>query len=193
MDLVADDELITVAAKFPRFVDRLEYEFSKPPPRDNIHVVLHFGRAGTGKSHCACGGNSADPDIYFFDGTPFWEGYTGQRTVIMDEFGGHTLSPLLFQRVCDKYPYTVPIKGRSAPLLATNIHITSNYLPSRWWKEGTRYDQGAIFRRIHEVHWHRSNDFDDPNCVMAFSSNADGTAMDQFMEIYNRTNFVRID
>lgn len=192
MDLVDDDELITVAAKFPRFVERLETEFNAPPARSDIHVVLHFGPAGTGKSHCACGGNPADPDIYYFDGQGvFWEGYKGQKTVILDEFGGHVMSPLIWQRVCDKYPFIVPLKGRSTPLLATTVHITTNYLPNRWWKEGTRYNQEAVYRRIHEVHWHRSKtDFDD---VMAFTSNAERSAMDQFMEFYVRENFVRCD
>lgn len=193
MDLVEDDKMIDIAARFPRFVERLEKEYNKPPAREEVYVTLHFGPANSGKSYCACKENPADPAIYWFDGNngEFWEGYTGQKIVVMDEFSGSTLSPLRFQRVCDKYPMIVPIKGSSTPLLATEIHITSNYLPSKWWKEGTRYTPEAVDRRIHEVHWHRTpKDYED---IWVFTSNDDRTAMDQFMEFYVRENFVRID
>jgi len=40
------------------------------------------------------------------------------------------------------------------PLAATDINICSNYLPEQWWSEKTKFDVGAIYRRISVVHWH---------------------------------------
>lgn len=86
------------------------------------------------------------------------------------------MQPLELQLVCDKYPHTVNIKGGSRPLLATDIHICSNYLPDGWWGAKTFYNHEAICRRIHVVHWHyeykkiRKYESDTPgqyeNCAM---------------------------
>jgi len=40
----------------------------------------------------------------------FWNGYTGQSTVLLDEMGGHIMPPLLFQRLCDGYPLILNTK-----------------------------------------------------------------------------------
>jgi len=40
------------------------------------------------------------------------------------------------------------------PLAATDIHICSNYLPEQWWSAHTKFDVGAVYRRISVVHWH---------------------------------------
>lgn len=73
------------------------------------------------------------------------------------------------------------------PLRATDIHICSNYLPEQWWGEKTRYDQGAIYRRITEVHWH-----DKYKHYFKFVSSVpgqlEGCAMDKFMVEYRKAN-----
>jgi len=45
-------------------------------------------------------------------------------------------------------------KGGSVPFAGTDIHLTSNYLPNRWWSEKTKFNEDALFRRITIVHWH---------------------------------------
>lgn len=186
IDLVDDDDLVLPLAKHPRFFERMEKELGQSKAREGVKVTLHYGPAGTGKTHCACGGKLVDDDTYYFDGTAYWEGYTNQRRVILDEFGGHVLSPLMFQRVCDKYPLTVPIKGSSAPLCADDIHICTNYLPDRWWKEGTRYNRDAVVRRIHEAHFHHTY-----MEVERFVSDEDGYAVDKMIAWKARREFRR--
>lgn len=113
-------------------------------------MIFHYGPPGTGKSHCAY-----EEGAYLYDGhNGFWNGYNGESVVIFDEFGGHVLTPLMFQRFCDKYPVHVNIKGTSAPFNGQTIHICSNYLPEEWWSEKTKFNKDAIDRRIHEVHYH---------------------------------------
>lgn len=186
-DLVEDDGNLLTLAKYPKFVERLEKEYQPAPARDDVKVTFHFGKSGTGKTHCACSGKAGDPDIYFYDGG-FWDGYVKQSRVVFDEFGGHTLPPLQFQRICDKYSYTVSIKGTSAPLVATDIHITSNYLPEDWWKVGTKYNKEAIDRRFHEVHWHYEH-----KKFWRFVSDDEQSAMAKMRAKMAEINFIRVD
>lgn len=77
------------------------------------------------------------PETHFvvnLDDNGFWDGYTGQETVIMNEFRGQiTFSNLL--RLADKWPETVKIKGAPpVPFLAKKIIITSALSPYEIYK-----------------------------------------------------------
>lgn len=111
-ELFDDDECAGPAIRYPSGVARLRAAFEVPPERPDVRVIFHFGPPGTGKTHCA---HSAE--AFYFDGNSgeFWVGYNGQDTLILDEFGGHVLKPLIFQRLCDKYPLWLPIKGGQVP------------------------------------------------------------------------------
>lgn len=150
-ELADDDTLVGPYFKYQRGVDALVRDYTPSIDRTNVVVTFHYGPSGTGKSHCCF-----TPDAYFLDANNgFWNGYDGQSKVILDEFGGHVMSPLQLQRLCDKYPYECNTKGLGRnPCNATDIHITSNYLPSHWWSEKTRYNSRAIYRRITVVHYH---------------------------------------
>ena len=149
-DIMEDDGLCNTACKYPRGLELMRRVYTSPPERTDVNVTFHFGPAGTGKTRCC-----HDLHAYYFDGNNgFWNGYTGQKKIIFDEFGGHTLAPLTLQRICDIYPFTVNIKGTSAPFLGNDIHICSNYLPIHWWNEKTKFNREAIYRRIDVVHFH---------------------------------------
>jgi hypothetical protein len=121
-ELFDDDEVAGAAIKFQRGVGAMEQAYSTAPVRDDIRVVLHFGPPGCGKTHCA-----HQEDAYYFDGNngEFWIGYTDQSTCILDEFGGHTLRPLTLQRLCDKYPLWLPIKGGQVPCQSMFFSLNS--------------------------------------------------------------------
>lgn len=111
-ELFDDDAVAGAAIRYCRGVDRMVSSYDTPPTRENVRVIFHFGPPGTGKTHCA-----HQEEAFYFDGSSgdFWIGYAGQDTVILDEFGGHTVKPLTFQRLCDKYPMWLPIKGGQVP------------------------------------------------------------------------------
>lgn len=170
LELFNDDGLMATAARHLKAVEKMRHLFSPPTPRDNIKVTLHYGPPGTGKTFCA-----HQDGAYYFDGNNgFWNGYNGETTIILDEFGGHCLTPLMFQRLCDRYPFECNIKGGSTHCNATDIHICSNYLPSNWWKEGTKFNAAAIYRRIHEVHYH-----DKIKHFEVFKTDEESTAIDK--------------
>lgn len=73
----------------------------------------------------------------------------------------------------------------------TRVDLTSNYLPSSWWSEKTKYNEGAIYRRIHEVHWHYEYQkyrryVSDPLDVVLRGEGM--FAMDKFMLKYRELN-----
>ena len=111
-ELFEDDAVAGAAIRYCRGVDRMVAAYDSPPMREDVRVILHFGPPGTGKTHCA-----HSPKAFYYDGSQgeFWIGYNGEDTVILDEFGGHVLRPLMFQRLCDKYPLWLPIKGGQVP------------------------------------------------------------------------------
>ena len=94
---------------------------------------VFWGRTGTGKSKRAWdeGGLQSYPKD---PRTKFWDGYSGQRTVIIDEFrGAIDIGHLL--RWLDRYPVIVEIKGSSTRLVAETIYITSNLDPRMWYPD----------------------------------------------------------
>lgn len=149
-DLAEDNTSLNTMVKYNKGINELFHLYEPKPDRSNIHVTFHYGPAGTGKTHCA-----NKPGAHWFDGhNGFWNGYERETTIILDEFGGHTMTPKDLQRLCDKYDYTCNTKGDYKPCYGTDIHICSNYLPFQWWGEKTKYNKAAIYRRIHEAHYH---------------------------------------
>lgn len=155
-DIIMTDTLLPTAARHMNFVNRALQELSVPIHRPDIQVTFCFGPSGTGKSTCA---GLFDPEIdsYAYDAVGsgrFWDGYSNQTVLILDEFSGHVCTPLQFNRICDKGPLKVDIKNGSHWANFRDIRITSNYLPNQWWRDGTQYNTAAIARRIHLCHYH---------------------------------------
>lgn len=114
-------------------------------------VRVYWGRTGTGKSRQAW--DAAGMDAYCKDpNTKFWDGYTGQKAVVIDEFRGKIdISHVL--RWCDRYPVRVEVKGSATPLLAENIWITSNLHPKDWYPELDQETLAALLRRLDITHF----------------------------------------
>lgn len=109
-------------------------------------VICYWGATGTGKSRRAW--NEASFDAYPKDPrTKFWDGYTGQKHVVLDEFrGGIDVAHIL--RWFDRYPVIVEVKGSSVVLVAEKIWITSNLDPRAWYPELDEETKLALLRRM---------------------------------------------
>lgn len=77
-DLYDDDSLVRAAVKYGRGVESMAAAYTVPIARPDVVVSLHFGPAGTGKTHCCY-----SDDAYLYDGNAngFWNGYHGQTKV----------------------------------------------------------------------------------------------------------------
>ena len=123
------------------------------PPR----VALFYGPTGTGKTKQAY---AQFPDLFRkHPGTRWFDGYEGQESLLLDDFGGASSKLRLdyVLQLLDRYPFTLEIKGSYTPLLATKIVITTNIHPKMWYDYSKREEQyKALARRIHGVFWFKS-------------------------------------
>lgn len=127
--------------KFHNGIDKLRALYSmKRDPNESVEVIVYYGEPGCGKSRKAYENN---PNAFYKDpSTKWWDGYDGEKTVIIDDFEGEIDYRVLL-RWLDRYPTTIEVKGSVRQLLATKFIITSNIEPERWYRNGE-----ALLRRI---------------------------------------------
>lgn len=95
------------------------------------NVIVIYGPTGTGKSHYCY---EKYPNAYWKFQGQWWDGYNGQRDVIIDEFYGWLPWSFLL-RLLDHYPFRVETKGGSMTWMGKNIVLTSNSKPRDWYKD----------------------------------------------------------
>jgi len=115
----------------------------KPLHRD-VNVIVLIGGAGTGKTRYAY---DKYPDLYSKPRGEWWDGYTGQKTILLDDYYGY-LPYCELLRVLDRYPYQVPVKGGYVFAQWDTIVITSNESPERWYSKGLT---DALRRRLNNI------------------------------------------
>lgn len=115
---------------------------AKSKHRD-LKVVVLFGPPGSGKTKWVY---DNFPDAFSKPDGDWWDGYSGQSVVLLDDFyGGIPYHTML--KVADRYPLSLPVKGGFVPALYDTLVITSNKAPWIWYEKGL----GALARRITEV------------------------------------------
>lgn len=96
--------------------------------------IWYWGESGCGKSH-KCFENY-DPNTMYVKNLneDWWDGYKGQKIVILNEFRGQiSFSNLL--ALTDKWPTTVKWRGREpVPFLATEIRVSCIHHPKKLFK-----------------------------------------------------------
>ena len=116
--------------QYGRTLEKLEDDYLRTLYRKDMPVVIwYYGKTGVGKSHTVfkkeTNYNRETDYLLNVKDNGFWEGYYGQKTVIINEFRGEIPFQDLLQ-ICDKWDYLVKRKGKETiPLLANKIIITS--------------------------------------------------------------------
>jgi len=116
----------------------------KPLHRD-VNVIVLIGDAGTGKTRYAYDTHS---DLYSKPRGEWWDGYTGQKTILLDDYYGYIPYSLLLN-VLDRYPLQVPVKGGFIYAQWDTVIITSNKHPSSWYSQGLT---PALNRRLNKIY-----------------------------------------
>lgn len=123
----------------------------QPQPKAQKRIIKwYYGEAGSGKTRKAV--EDAGDDYYITMNTlKWWDGYFGQKTIIIDDFRKDFCTFHELLRILDRYPYKVNVKGSSIWLQPTTevIIITSCYSPYQVYD--TREDIGQLLRRIDEI------------------------------------------
>ncbi|APA62659.1 putative replication protein [uncultured virus] len=111
----------------------------------------YFGDTGVGKSHTAFEGYTPETHYVWKNDNGWQDGYVGQATVIINDFRGSIKYDELLQLV-DKWPYTVPRRGREpAPFLATTVIITSSLPPEEVYTQRVERDSLDQLSRRFEI------------------------------------------
>lgn len=117
--------------QYGRTLERIEEIVNRKKFRDWMtEGEWLYGDTGVGKSKRAF--KNYNPDTHYVlninDGG-FWNGYTGQEVVIIQEFRGQICYGELLDLI-DRYPKTVKVKGKApVPFLAKKVIITSPVHP----------------------------------------------------------------
>jgi len=139
--------------RYHRGLERLHFMDLLAREREPVEVILYIGPSGCGKTRKCL----ADyPDLAKLNLASGWfDGYTGEDTVLFDDFDGAAskipLASLL--QYLDRYKILVPVKGAFVPNVAKTILVTTNYHPRQWYDFTTRRaSYCSLLRRFARVY-----------------------------------------
>lgn len=134
--------------KYPNGITKFDYFLKKGISKTwrDIECFVYYGETGAGKTKKAV--EDADGDYYILNtpgsnGMIWFDGYTGEKTLIIDDFYGWIKQHELL-RIMDGYPYHCQIKGSFTWAQWTKVVFTSNKHPDEWFQYGL---QEAFLRR----------------------------------------------
>lgn len=113
-------------ARYPRFCQEVNDHYHPPTTLEALDFRWYVGPTGTGKSRTA---RTEFPDAYIKSVNKWWDDYSSQSAVIIDEWSptvSHGLQHLL-KIWADHYPFRAEVKGGSIMIRPSTIIITSNY------------------------------------------------------------------
>lgn len=156
-DMVSQgDTMEKIAFEGPATLQALKYaetlmKYKRTRPREPVTIYWFYGPTGTGKTRTAVEMSGEDVWMSGRD-LKFWDGYWGQKSVIIDDLRKETVTFPELLKILDVYNYRVNVKGSSQQLLATKIFITTPYTPEVTYA-GVGEDIKQLLRRITEI-WH---------------------------------------
>ncbi len=115
----------------------------------DVHIL--WGPSGTGKTREVWDTWGTEGVVYPKMKNKWWDHYTGQDVVLIDDFDPSTTGLDLDFLLCllDRYPMFVEYKGGSCNFCSKMIYITSNINPKEWFNGRTCEE--AFFRRVTSV------------------------------------------
>lgn len=107
--------------------------FKRGQPFRHIKTLVLWGDGGVGKTRWAVDHYRDNYRVTQPDGQLWWDGYNGQRTLILDDFYGW-IKWGMFLVLLDGYPVRLPVKGGHTWACWERIIITSNDGPDSWYQ-----------------------------------------------------------
>lgn len=124
-------------------------------PRDEVPTVqVFYGATGTGKSHTAREiFHNKNYYVWSPNNLKWWDGYTGQKYIIMEEFRGQLPFSYMLT-LLDRYECKVEYKGGIIEFCGIHIIITSPIHPEEWFPNhfsDSADSLNQLLRRITEI------------------------------------------
>lgn len=180
-------EIIEEDAKFARYEKQINFmrfaymEAASDRQATGVAVKVFYGATGLGKTFAAINYVCHNKDYYVCEapsqagGKIWFQGYEGQKTLIIDDFAGNFCTVDYLKRLLDCYKLKVEFKGGFVWANWTTVVITSNYHPANWYDnvglhvvnvEPLRRRLNKIYeflpdRLYHEVQWDGTSIGDD--------------------------------
>lgn len=129
-----------------KYVELLKKHAKMPEPMKRT-IKWYYGSTGCGKTRKAV--EEAQGDYYItMNSLKWWDGYDGQKVIIIDDFRRDFCTFHELLRILDRYPYRVNVKGGSIWLSqrTETIIITAPLRPEDIYE--TREDVQQLLRRI---------------------------------------------
>lgn len=117
----------------------------------SVNVIILYGDAGSGKSKWAY---ENYPDLFPKSNTKWWDGYLGEKTILLEEYEQPYFTYTEFLKVLDRYPYQCEIKGGFVWAQYDTVIITANKPPEEWYQRGIT---PALARRINKMFFYSIN------------------------------------
>lgn len=144
--IIAGDSMRDIAIAKP--VDFVRYHSGlrclqdtvKAPPPDirPVRAIWIWGPTGTGKTHWVR--TMFQPEqVYAIVGLPAahpWDGYTGQSTLLLDEWEDRFYPVTQMNAILDKWPLTLPARYSNKAAYWTTVIIVSNSSPNEAYNTG---------------------------------------------------------
>lgn len=143
-------------SKFAKNISWLRFAFKEAESDrqlQGVKIYTLWGSTGVGKTFAAVNLMAGGNDYYIAEcpsskGTKLWfDGYEGQKTLILDDFNGDFCAFRYLLRVLDKYKFKIEIKGSFTWAVWTTVIITTNIHPSGWF---SGIDVTPLKRRLTE-------------------------------------------
>ncbi len=119
-------------------------------PSNAIVVTWYCGPSGSGKSRLAY---ETCPQAYRKNMTAWWDHYSGEKTVCMDDLRSNSFPFAELLRILDRYPLLIGMKGSTCQLSATHFLITSIFKPEDCFKDAVEEEpMYQLLRRITNIY-----------------------------------------
>lgn len=160
--ILASESAQACYVKYSRGLEKLAALKKKPiNARQSVRtrrVICLWGPTGTGKTHTAYTTlleryPESEPFIAPDNSGKWFDGYSGQRGVIFDDFRAEddNMPVSLFLRLTDRYPMQVPIKGGFVRWDPEEIYLTGNQHPNTYYSNLDPRTHEAVQRRLVEI------------------------------------------
>lgn len=131
LEITLEDCMFEYPELYVRYSRSLEKMFNAvmKPRSEPPKVFWLFGKAGTGKTRFCIEKHDSH---YVKDGTPWWDNYTQQEAIIIDDFDNNIPYRTLL-RILDRYVYQGQVKGSYVQISSPYIYITCEFQPEHFW------------------------------------------------------------